>query len=504
MKTLRTNTYLQQSHILFDLLALVAGALLPLAFAPVNWFWLAFVSTFAFLVSLSDCQVKRAVWRGGLFGFGFFIVGTSWVFVSIHTFGNTSIILASIITFGFTSLLGSCYALLAGVYVALQRKQHWISPILLFPCVWTLQEVFRSWFLTGFPWLLLGNSQLHTYLAGYAPLMSVYGVSFLTCLIAGLAYQAFKGGRTRFICGAIIIAIFGLGFGLGKIQWSKPNTPAIHASLIQGNIAQGMKWNPAYLDNILQRYAHLSQNEWGRQLIVWPEGAVPDLLNNQLAFFQHMKHMANHYHSALITGVPLANPKTQQFYNGAVSLGDAKGTYLKRHLVPFGEYLPLENMLRGLINFFNLPMSDFSAGPDTQTLIKVDNVNIGTYLCYEIAYLNLVLGEQPQAQLLLNISDDSWFGDSWAAAQQLQMAQMRSLETARDQLVVGNSGYTAVINSHGRVVSIAPRDKAYVLRGSVHGRTGSTPLVSIGWPIELLILLALFGLCILLTHKRKK
>jgi apolipoprotein N-acyltransferase len=502
MKALRTNTYLQQSHLLLDLLALISGTLLPLAFAPINLVFLAFVCPFFLLFSLSDCSNKRALWRGWLFGFANFAVGASWIFVSIHTFGNTSIWLAGIITLGFVAGLGLFYALMSLCYVAFFPKKHWISVVLVFPCCWVLQEVFRSWVLTGFPWLLLGNTQLHTYLGSYAPLFSVYGVSFLVILCVGLLYKTLQTQRARLANIIIFIVLLAVGFGLHHYQWSSPVGAPIKVSLIQGNISQTLKWNPAYLHYSLQRYQQLSFENTNSQLIVWPEGAVPDLLSNQRDYLSTIDDRLKRDHSALITGIALSNHPERTFYNGVITLGDAYGIYMKRHLVPFGEYVPFENLLRGLIGFFNLPMSNFSAGPYNQTLLKVDGINIATYLCYEIAYLNLVLHDAPQAQLLLNLSDDSWFGDSWAAAQQLQIAQMRSLETAREQIVVANSGFTALIGVKGNIKTIAPRDQIFVLNTIAQGYQGNTPLVQIGWLIELIALILLTIVCYFIARRQ--
>ena len=456
------------------------------------------------LLSLKQTTPKRAFWRGWLFGFGNYAVGASWVYVSIHTFGNTSFILAAIITLGFIAILALFYALMSFVYVWLFARNNWLSLCIAFPCCWVLQEVFRSWFLTGFPWLLIGNTQIDTFLGAYAPLISVYGVSFLVICCNGLLLIACGKRYLSWLALVIILGLFGIGYGLSYVNWSHPIDKPLTVSLIQGNVSQHMKWDPAYLHVSLERYQQLTHANLSSNLIVWPEGAIPDLLNNQRPFLSKIDDAAKVHHSAVITGIPISN-KSGQFFNGAITLGNAYGVYLKRHLVPFGEYVPLENLLRGLINFFNLPMSSFTAGPENQSLLQINGISIAPYLCYEIAYLNLVLYDAPQAELLLNMSDDSWFGESWAAAQQLQIAQMRSLETAREQMVAANSGFTAIINSKGEITAIAPKDKIEVLHGVVQARQGNTPLVNIGWLIELWMLLALTGACyFVLRHPKKR
>ena len=503
MRLFKTNTYLKQASFFMDLLALLAGGLLPLAFAPINLFFLAFVCPLLLLITLKHTTPKRAFWRGWLFGFGNFMVGASWIYVSIHTFGNTSFILAALITLGFVAVLALFYALMSFAYVKFFARDHWLSLCIAFPSCWVLQEILRSWFLTGFPWLLLGNTQIDTFLGAYAPLISVYGVSFLVVSCNALLLIACGKKAYSWLSLVIILGLFGMGYGLGNIAWSHPTNKPLTVSLVQGNVSQHMKWNPAYLQVSLHRYQQLTNANLTSNLIVWPEGAVPDLLGNQRYFLSQIDDAAKAHHAAVITGIPVNN-QSGQFFNGAITLGDAYGVYLKRHLVPFGEYVPLENVLRGVIGFFNLPMSNFSEGPENQSLLQVDGVSIAPYLCYEIAYLNLVLHDAPQAQLLLNMSDDSWFGQSWAAAQQLQIAQMRSLETAREQMVVANSGFTAIINSKGDITAIAPRDKVIVLHGILQARQGDTPLVSIGWLIELLVLFAITGICFFILKRAKQ
>lgn len=502
MKALKTHLYLKQTALFMDFLALLAGGLLPLAFAPINFYFLSFICPLALLVTLHKTSAKRAFWRGWLFGFANFLVGASWVYVSIHTFGNTSFILAAIITIGFVCVLACFYAGMTFFYVRFFTNNSWLSLCIGFACCWTLQEVIRSFLFTGFPWLLLGNSQVDTFLAAYAPLISVYGVTFITVACNSLLYIACQKRPYAWLSLIIILVIFAVGYGLSQVSWSKQVGNPISVSLLQGNISQHVKWNPAYLDQSLQRYQKLTEENLTSHLIVWPEGAIPDLLGYQQAYLSRLDKMAKKHHAAIITGIPVNN-KQQQFFNAAITLGDAYGIYFKRHLVPFGEYVPFENFLRGIIGFFDLPMSNFSAGPENQSLLQVGKLSIAPYLCYEIAYLNLVLHDAPQANVLLNMSDDSWFGESWAAAQQLQIAQMRSLETAREQMVVANSGFTALINTQGEITAIAPRDKIYVLHGMVQGYQGNTPLVTIGWIIELLVLIAITILCLLFIRKSK-
>ena len=503
MKTLRTHLYLEQSNMLMDIIMLIAGALLPLAFAPENIYILAFVCPLLLLIGLRDSTVKRALWRGWLFGFGFFVVGVSWVYVSIHTYGNTSFIIAGILTLLFVSGLALLFALQAFCFVYFFAKKHWLSLTVGFASCWVLAEILRSWLLTGFPWLLLGNSQLHTWLSGYAPLVSVYGVSFIVACTSGFLLTALRNSRCFIGSLIIIILFFAIGFNLMHIQWTKPIGKPLTVSLVQGNVARSLKWDPKHLSLSLNRYQKLAEQNWQSQLIVFPEGAIPDNFIDQRPFFKNLNKEAKQHKSTIISGVILTNSKTEQAFNSIIAIGKGRGLYLKQHLVPFGEYVPFQHLLRGLIGFFNLPMSNLSPGPKYQPLIQIGSVKIASFLCYEIAYLNLMLPTLPQAELLMNLSDDSWFGHSWAAAQQLQISQMRSLEAGREQMVVGNSGFTAIINAHGKIIKKAPRDIVTVLRGRLQPMQGYTPLAYLGSLSELIVLLLTTLFCWLFARKRR-
>jgi apolipoprotein N-acyltransferase len=502
MKLLRTNLYIQQSYFALDIISWFAGLLLPLAFAPLNFYFLAFLSPGLFFLCLLDGSVKRALWRGWLFGFGFYLTGTSWVFVSIHVFGHTNVFVAGLLTALWVGGLGLLFLLQAYLFVRLFRSKNIWTSAIGFAALWVLIEWFRTWFLTGFPWLLLGNSQLTSPLKHFAPIISVYGISFLVVLISVLLANIIRHAKSTILSLVIILLLFVCGALLGHVHWTSPSGKPLQVSLVQGDISQSIKWDPKQLQVSLQRYKKLTDQHWA-SWVVWPEGAVPDLYRNQKAYFVKLNQAAKRHSSTLTTGTVIENVQQRALYNGLVTLGDGKGTYLKRHLVPFGEYLPLQNLLRGLINFFDIPMSSFSAGPEHQALITVSHVKIAPFLCYEIAYLNLLLPSLPQANLLMTASDDSWFGKSWAAAQQLQMSQMRSLESGRDQAVVANDGYTALVNADGIVTKQLPRYQIGVLTGNLQPRQGSTPLVVIGWVYELCALLIIMLLALWLGWRKR-
>lgn len=482
-----------------DALALFSGATLPFAFAPYNQAYLAILAPALLLFSWLSASPARAAWRGLLFGLSFFGIGVYWVFISIHTFGQTPASIAAVITAGFVIVLALCIAVHAAIFKFLFRHPNLLELSLGFATSWALIEWIRSTLFTGFPWLLLGYSQINTPLAGFAPIIGVYGVSFIVALAASLLVNSLRISRTVLSLFGFVL-IFLLGFGLKQIHWTRPIGIPLSVSLIQGNIPQSVKWDPASVPGTLAVYKELTLKNLHHQIIVWPEAAIPIFLSQASFFTEPLEHSLQSTGATLLTGVPLVDSHGK-FYNAAVVL-NGHGQYLKRHLVPFGEYVPFADLLRGLIGFFDLPLSNLSAGPAKQDLITLDGLPTAVAICYEVAYEGQFLKDFPQAKLIATLSDDAWFGDSWASWQQVQISQERSLETGRYQLVATNNGLTAIIDYRGNLVATAPRFIRTVLNGAVYDTEGSTPISKLGMLPVILILVLIF-LALIVKKYRK-
>ncbi len=492
-----------QSKIGGDIFALIAGLMLAFSFAPFNYYILAFISPAILLATWLSATPKRAFWRGFLCGLGFFGIGVSWVFVSIHVYGYASV--------PFSILATAIFVMWFALYIAMQGyllNQIFPSPsqlkiLLAFPAIWVLMEWFRSWFLTGFTWLTLGYSQINSPLSGYGPIIGVFGISLITTFISSLLVSLFftKSLQTRGLIFSTLILILIAGQGLRTINWTKPSSAPIKVSLIQGNVKQEVKWQPQQIQNILQTYWQLTNQHWDSDLIVWPEAAITITNFDAKDFLQELDQTAKQHRATVITGIPIL--KINEYYNGVIALGMGHGEYLKRHLVPLGEYVPL----RFIFDFFNhyvqIPMADMSKGPKHQPELHSDGITIAPFICYEIIFPEEVLDSLPQAQMLLVVSDDSWFGTSIAAAQHLQMGQMRALETGRYLLFSTNNGMTAIIDPKGKIQAGIPAFTTMVLTGTAQGMQGSTPFVIIGiYPILILALLML-GIGIYRTRNPK-
>lgn len=476
-------------NIAFSLLAIAAGALMPLAFAPFHFYIVSIIAPTLILALWAYSTPRQALLRGFLFGLGFFTVGVYWVYISIHVYGNATIFLALLITALLIMVLALFPALQGYLLTKFFPKNNLRKFLLAFPASWVLFEWLRGWIFTGFPWLFLGYSQISHPLKGLAPIFGVYGVSFVAALSCGVIVATFTIRKIIPIIFAFVVLIsvwLSSGF-LIRINWTETTGNPIKVSLIQGNISQPEKWQADSLSLVLLRYRNLTEKHWNSQLIVWPEAAIPAFHWQVQYFLENLEKKAKQHHTTVVTGIITENQQSKKYYNSMLAFGENQSLYLKRHLVPFGEYLPIFPVSNLIVSLLDIPMSNFSTGAKSQPYFIAGGIPIAPSICYEVAYPGEMLSFLPYAQLLINISDDSWFGRSIASAQQLEIAQMRSLETGRYHLVCTNTGLTAIINEKGGILAQALPYQEFVLNGKVQPMSGSTPWVRFGHYLWFLI-----------------
>ncbi|MDQ5899492.1 MAG: apolipoprotein N-acyltransferase [Pseudomonadota bacterium] len=491
-----------------EISALIVGGLLAFAFAPLGIYPLAIFSPALLFLLWLNSSAQRAFILGLLFGIGFYGVGVSWVFISIHEFGHTSLFLASLITGLFIFILALFTAIQGFLVNRFYPSNTLMKLYLIFPSSWALTEWVRSWIFTGFPWLLLGTSQVNTPLSGYAPLFGVYGLTFLVALTASLFLTVFCPLLNKYFNCQLdlknfhyyrplfaVLGLWVLGYLLHFISWTHIQGKPIQISLVQANIPQEIKWEPAYQKASLIHYQQLTQAHWNSRLIIWPEAAIPLLQNQAEPFLKQLDRQAKQHKTTLIAGIPIQ--KGFQYYNGMLALGLDHATYYKQRLVIFGEYLPWWILwAHGLLNLLDIPMSSFSPGPNNQPIFRVANVNLGTFICYEIAYSHLVRQAlKKNAQLLLTINDDAWFGHSFALAQHLQIGQFQALATGRYLAFLSNTGLTAIVTPKGKIIAKLPPFETGVLTSSVYKSVGFTPWVYLGDGSIIIFLVGLSLLC---------
>ena len=483
----------------YEILALIAGAILPFSFAPWNLFWLQFpLLGFLFLVCLRQTPLI-AFRRGFFFGLGWFSHGIHWIYYSLHYHGgmpSAVALLTIVLLAAYMSLFPALALYLANRYI---KTSCVLMLALIYPLSWMLFDWLRGYFLTGFPWLQIGIAQIDSWLAGYGPLIGGIGTGFLVTVIAGLlAASIIKNDtvKTRPVNNLLLIVVIYIGgFLLGFIHWTDPVAQPIKVSLIQGNIPQAEKWKPENRWPTLKMYRQLSQQNWQSDLIIWPETAIPDYRDRVQNYLDDLAQQAEKNNTDLLLGVFVRNQQTGRYYNSVISLD--RQIYKKRHLVPLGEYFPLRPLLGFFAQWVDIPMSDIDSGESKQPLIQVAGQKLGVSICFEDAFDRDVRLDLPQATLLVNVSNDAWFEDSPQPWQHHQIARMRALETGRSLLRATNTGISSVIDPQGRVLAISSQFRREVINARVQAYQGSTPYVIWGnylTIISALLVLIYFGI----------
>jgi apolipoprotein N-acyltransferase len=467
--------------------SLIAGALAPFALAPTNFWPLALVSVALLWYSLNHANTaKQATLSGFVYGLGYFGAGVSWVFVSMVDHSDTHWLLATLLTALFCGGMALFYALFGGIYY--RFKPHHQYPTLLFIGLWISLDLLRGWLLTGFPWLYLGYAGLDTPLVGYAPILGVHGV---TLILLASALFLFGSPLKPFLRLILVLVIWAGGYGLSTLAWTQPSsTDPIKVSLLQANISLESKWLPETLAPTLSYYLTQSYVHADSDLIVWPETAIATYWDKVAPAFKPLSALAKEQNTQIISGTVMrqSTKSRANYYNGLIAFGAEDGQYHKQRLVPFGEYMPLEDWLRGLIDFFDLPMSAFKLPLQQQGLLT-QNLAIAGNICYEIAYPQLVAQQAATAEVILTVSNDTWFERSLAPWQHLQMAQMRAIENGKPVVRSTNSGVSALIDAAGQITHMAPLYERAEITGEVTLMSGQTPYnTGLNWPIFLLSL----------------
>lgn len=482
----------------------IAGALCVFAFAPFGWWPLEILglATLFYQVLRSDGP-KSAALIGWAFVTGWTAAGVHWLYVSMHDYGAMPAPLAVAAVLLLGAAMGLYGALSMGAAFWLRKK--WalslpVSNLLLLPALWSLSEWLRGWLFTGFPWLAAGYAHNHGPLAGFAPVIGMYGLGWLAAVCAGALLLLFHHTRWRAV--ALVAAIFASGIGLSFLRWTYAEGKPITVRLLQGNIPQEEKFNGAHVLDALKQYqdAILAAPA---DLIATPETAVvmlpqqlpPDYLASIAQFLQKSG-------SNLILGIPTADSPSA-YYNSVIGMTPQTGQpyyrYNKHHLVPYGEFVPYG--FHWFVNLMSIPLGDQTSGREIQPAFPVKSQRVLPNICYEdlfgeeiAAQLNHPAGDQKPATLLLNVSNLAWFGNTIAIPQHLQISQMRSLETGRPMLRATNTGATAIINGEGEVLQQLPANTRGVLTATVQGMAGSTPYILWGNGMFLtLTVLALAG-----------
>jgi len=487
-----------------NIIAFFAGTATVFGFAPFDLYPLAMLGPGILLLLWLSADTRGAFQYGWAFGLGMFGIGVFWMHISINQFGNVGLYLAIFITLVFITAMALYYGLVGWLGKRMAGSASGTMQLVTFVLLWTLIEWMRGWVLSGFPWLALGYSQLGTPLQGYAPLLGVYGIGLMMLVTAASVVSVIVSRfRTAVPVLLLLVLVWGGGWLLTEKQWATPSGDPFKVSVIQANVAQSLKWRPRARQPTIDLYLAMTRMEWGSDLVVWPETAMPAFYHElEQELFPELERELKDNSSDLLLGIPVREDSGLRYFNAMVTLGSARNSYYKRHLVPFGEFMPMRLLLQPLIRFLDIPMSNFAPGEAERPLLQVAGHKAGVSICYEDAFGDEIIQALPDAEFLINASNDAWFGDSLALPQHLQIARMRSLETGRYQLRATNTGISAFIGPRGELISSSPIFKEFVLRGEIVPMRGMTPYARMGnWGVVLSVLLML-GIVVVLRPLR--
>ncbi|MCK5873371.1 MAG: apolipoprotein N-acyltransferase [Alcanivoracaceae bacterium] len=471
------------------LFSLIAGLLYPLAFAPWGWWPLVLVSIALFWWSLNNASPRQAALRGWLFGLGSFGFGVSWLHVSMHQYGDTPLWLAVPMTGLFAAAMALYPALLAGLSARLGQRS------IVFVGLWLLIDWLRGLLLTGFPWLYPGYAMTDTPLSALAPLGGIWLVSLIT-VAAAVSLAELARRRWHSAIPTAVLTLVGALVSLLPLSFTEQTGDPVKVALAQGNVPQDVRWQLTQQAATRAIYADLTGRASPGSLLIWPEAAITEFYQDARPFLLEQGERMNSRGGALITGIPWREYASTgpQYFNSVTVLGGGQGLYHKQKLVPFGEYVPFQEQIRGLIPFFDLPMSSFSRGHAEQPNLTALGLTVSPFICYEILYPSLVAKRSQDSDLLLTISNDAWFGTSAGPHQHFQMTRMRALETGRWLLRGTNNGITALIAPNGKVHARLAQFERGLLEGEVRAVTGTTPFMLTGPSPTLLLAMALVAL----------
>lgn len=466
--------------------------MLTFSYSPFDQWWLPFL-VLPLWLWLNARFTKRSFISAWCFGLGFFGTGIAWVHVSIATFGGVPLIASLMLMF----LLCGYLALFPAVFYFLLQRYFVVTlwPLAA-PLIWLLMEWVRANALTGFPWLSIGYSQTDSPLHIFYPLIGEIGVSGLMILLASVAtvflYQ--RSSQSLFTMLSVYLIVWVSSFLLAQHNWLEPTEHVKKVALVQGNIEQNIRWRPEQDLPTMEKYLTLSEHFWHHDLIIWPEAAIPRLEVLAIDFLAQLDALATEYNTSLVTGIVDVNLESGSAYNKLIALGmdtpshntqayryPNHNYFAKHHLLPIGEFVPFEQLLRPLAPIFDLPMSSFSRGDYIQANLLTKGLHLAPAICFEIAFPGQIAANiTDKTDAIITVSNDAWFGDSHGPHQHLQIARVRSMEFGLPLLRATNNGITAAFDHNGDLLGKLPQFEPAVLSVDVNLVNGRTPYLVLG------------------------
>ena len=483
-----------KSNLAWATLSIIAGGLTTLAFAPFDLIWLVFITLAVAFYLWDSLPAKQAAFSAWLFSLGLQASGVSWIYHSLHTHGSAPGVFAVLLIFLLCSYLSLYVGLAAYIVNRFLPDKPVLRLMIFYPASWLVFEWLQGYVMTGFAWMQLGYTQIDLPLSGFAPVMGNHAVGGLVAVCAGalvLLVKQIKHLDVRSVATIIapVILLFIAGGLLKTIDWTEQEGETINVSVVQGNIPQKDKWKLQLKQPTMDMYRQMSlAQKQDVDLFVWPETAIPDYEHRVAPYIDKLSQDMKQRDADLLLGIFVKNDK-KRVLNSVLSVNG--GVYHKRHLVPLGEYIPLRFLIEFFNRFVKIPMSDIASGESDQELLTAAGIPLGLSICFEEAFARDVIKDLPEAQILVNVSNDAWFEDSHEPHQHHAIARMRALEAGRYMIRSTNTGITSFIGPHGEVIKRLPQFERGVLNHAVQPMKGATPFVI--WGDWLVV-----GLCVLL------
>jgi len=468
-----------------NLFSFFSGLILVFSYAPFSQWWIMVIVLPLFFNSINGADVRTATKQGFIFALGWFASGISWVHVSIDQFGGLPLAFSLLLM-----LLLCCYLALypaLACYLSSRFSPNKTFSLWLLPPFWMISEYLRTNVLTGFPWLSIGYSQIDGPLSSFAPLIGEVGISVLLLIIGIALINTVKGSYRRshsLLLSIIIISTY----LLSSVSWVNPTQNTVKTALVQGNVEQSMKFEPEKEWPTMLMYLDHARENYDADIIIWPESAITAQEPTAQDFLVMADKSAALNNSAIITGILNYKFDSKAYFNSLVVLGkkesaddvghyryDHSNRYYKNHLLPIGEFVPFGEILRTIAPIFNLPYSSFTRGDYIQSNLLANGQHILPLICFEIAFPEqLAVNFTDETNILLTVSNDSWFGDSHGPHQHLEIARMRALEFGRPLLRATNNGVTAIVDHQGKIQARLPQFTEAVLKAEITLVEGKT------------------------------
>lgn len=509
-------------RLLASFLCSLAGFVAAWGFAPTELWWLMPICLAALIYFWCNASPKQAVLYGYCFGLGLYLHGIVWIVTLAHDFNGAAYWLAWFIHLIIALILASYIAVVGYLQAKLLQNQSFAQAFsqkalnsspnvaeqlklkpqslfwqraLLVSALWVLADWLRSNVLSNFPWLEIAYSQTGFALSAYATLGGASMVSFVLllcafCLVNVLTHLRVNCVKQSLTGLIVLILLFGVGAGLQTVNWSRAIDQPFTTALVQANIPIQQKWQEQALDRVVRTYYRQTKG-LDVDLAIWPETAIPTRLQRVDEAFWHKVAPAS---GELISGVEQVIDETT--YNAAImTCRGQRQIYQKQRLVPFGEYIPFRFLTQFIAHYIGLEVHQYGRAEQSMVFDCDSLTTIGLSICFEIAFPRLIRQQALQSQVLVNISEDAWFGDSTATFQRLQMARMRAIEFSRPMLASSNSGPSAIVNHHGRVVTMSGNYVQQTVQGRVFPQQGMTPFLRWGdWFVALCLIACLIYL----------